>query len=233
MAMIVIGWFLALAWRRDHTERAGVVVRPAPADAGQLDADRVRVPRVEAIRKGLLGQPDMQIEGNGSYGSSLGGSRTGRHRLGEVPRPWVLSVSMWWYRGLMLAWALWLAWSLIRWVPWAWQSFGAGGLWRPVTPTPRPSEPGRRRRRMNGPHSGRAMNRSAQFGGRWWSTQSADGAGAHVVGVGGDLRRTRGDSLGDVEPSAPVRMASPSDTLPSSRGVAPITERRCRRRRRG
>ncbi len=32
----------------------------------------------------------------------------------------------------MLAWALWLALAMIRWLPWAWTSFSAGGLWRAV-----------------------------------------------------------------------------------------------------
>jgi hypothetical protein len=35
----------------------------------------------------------------------------------------------------MLAWALWLAASLLRWVSWAWTAFSAGGTWpvKPVT----------------------------------------------------------------------------------------------------
>jgi hypothetical protein len=42
----------------------------------------------------------------------------------------VLSVSIWFYRLLMLAWALWLATALIRWLKWGWDQFGAGGLWK-------------------------------------------------------------------------------------------------------
>jgi hypothetical protein len=34
------------------------------------------------------------------------------------------------YRLLMLGWALWLAASIMRWVPWAWTAFSAGGCWR-------------------------------------------------------------------------------------------------------
>jgi hypothetical protein len=130
-AMLVVGWFLALAWRRDHTEVPGWWY-----DLRQLLLIGWTVVAciclAEAIRQGLLGQPDMQIEGNGSYGSTL---KWFQDRVdGVMARPWVLSVSIWWYRGLMLAWALWLAWSLIRWVPWAWHSFGAGGLWRHAGP---------------------------------------------------------------------------------------------------
>jgi len=31
----------------------------------------------------------------------------------------------------MLAWALWLALALLRWLRWAWESLAAGGGWRP------------------------------------------------------------------------------------------------------
>lgn len=33
---------------------------------------------------------------------------------------------MWLYRGLMLAWALWLALAVLRWLGWAWSCFSAG-----------------------------------------------------------------------------------------------------------
>jgi len=45
----------------------------------------------------------------------------------------------------MLAWALWLATALLRWVRQGWQAFGTGGLWRPRPPkvatTPAPVPP--------------------------------------------------------------------------------------------
>lgn len=235
MAMIVIGWFLALAWRRDHTSAPGwwFDLRQLLLLSWTLIAC---VCLIEAIHKGLLGQPDMQIEGNGSYGSSLfwyqdrvDASEAG---LGVVPRPYVVSVSMWWYRGLMLAWALWLAWSLVRWLPWAWQSFNAGGLWRPLTPTPSPVEPYQppslsQGLRMNGPHSVSGLNRSPN---------SVVGSVVGSVGGSGQAHTSSaseaiyspnsGHSLSDVEPIAPVRMASPSDTLPSTEVVAPITVER-------
>jgi hypothetical protein len=30
----------------------------------------------------------------------------------------------------MLAWALWLSFALLRWLPWAWRSFSNDGFWR-------------------------------------------------------------------------------------------------------
>ncbi len=52
----------------------------------------------EAIRFCLLGQPDMQIEGNGLYASHLVWYQDRIDnvdgQVGLLPRPWVLSVSM-------------------------------------------------------------------------------------------------------------------------------------------
>ena len=60
-----------------------------------------------SIYKGLLGDPEMQVRGNGS---SLDDLRWFQDRSeGSLPTPWVLSVPILVYRGLMLAWALWTA----------------------------------------------------------------------------------------------------------------------------
>jgi hypothetical protein len=37
---------------------------------------------------------------------------------------------MWIYKTLILAWALWLSFALLRWLPWVWQCFSSQGLWR-------------------------------------------------------------------------------------------------------
>jgi len=82
-----------------------------------------------AIQQGLLGSPDMQIAGNGS---SQGQLRWYADRTAaELPRAWVFSAPLMVYRLAMLAWAVWAAVALVsRWLPWGWESFGEGGLWR-------------------------------------------------------------------------------------------------------
>ena len=81
-----------------------------------------------SIENGLLGLPEMQIAGNGSAASML---RWYLDRAGAtLPRPWVLSVPLMVYRLAMLAWALWLAQALLRWLRWGWDCFSGGGLWR-------------------------------------------------------------------------------------------------------
>ncbi|MDR3418626.1 MAG: hypothetical protein P4L83_20840, partial [Nevskia sp.] len=136
-AAVVVGWFAALAWRgrngntltarRFKLTQAGLVLLTALVLALLFDA----------IAAGLLGQPEMQIAGNGSYGHSL---HWYQDRCGNsLPQAWVLSTPLWVYRLLMLLWALWLANALLGWLRWAWLQFTAGGLWqRPVAAGPHP-----------------------------------------------------------------------------------------------
>ena len=73
------------------------------------------------VGAGLLGHPDMFIVGNGSSRLYL---RWFEPRSGpQLPTPIVVSVSVWYYRLLMLFWALWLAASLLRWLNRGWQQF--------------------------------------------------------------------------------------------------------------
>ena len=85
---------------------------------------------VAAIPNGLLGSPDMRVVGAGSHGGLL---EWFHDRVDQaLPRPVVISVSIWFYKAAMLAWALWLSFALTRWVRWAWDAFGANGLWQPT-----------------------------------------------------------------------------------------------------
>jgi hypothetical protein len=81
-----------------------------------------------AVQGGLLGQPDMQVVGNQSSYNRLNWYLD-RADV-ELHGVWVLSLPILVYRGLMLAWALWLAWSLLVWLKWGWNAFGQGELWR-------------------------------------------------------------------------------------------------------
>jgi hypothetical protein len=87
---------------------------------------------IGAIPVGLLGRPDMQIVSPVSYGElAWFADRT----ASATPSAGVISLSIWFYRAAMLAWALWLSLALLRWLPWAWAAFSHGGAWRS---TPRP-----------------------------------------------------------------------------------------------
>jgi hypothetical protein len=82
------------------------------------------------IQQGLLGIPEMQITGYGSNAYQLNWYQDRVHDM--LPQALVVSVPLMVYRLLMLAWALWLAFSLLKWLKWAWQCFSSDGLWRSV-----------------------------------------------------------------------------------------------------
>lgn len=81
-----------------------------------------------SVPSGLLGAPDMHVVGNGSSGHHL--RWFADRAAGPLPGASALSLPLWAYKALILAWALWLSFALLRWLPWAWRAFSAGGLWR-------------------------------------------------------------------------------------------------------
>ena len=90
------------------------------------------------IPHGLLGAPDMSVRGYESAGRALTwfADRTDS----ALPQASVWSLPMWVYKALILAWALWLSFALLRWLPWVWTCFSEGGLWRPGEPKPKAAE---------------------------------------------------------------------------------------------
>jgi hypothetical protein len=81
-----------------------------------------------AVKRGLLGLPEMQISGGGSTSQIL---RWYQDRSdAQLPHASVLSVPLGIYRLAMLAWALWLARALVGWLRWAWDCMASGGLWK-------------------------------------------------------------------------------------------------------
>lgn len=80
-----------------------------------------------AVSNGLLGNPDMQIAGNGSTRSQLNWYQD---RLeSALPQAWIISLPVLVYRILMLAWSMWMAFALINWLKWGWGCFSKDRLW--------------------------------------------------------------------------------------------------------
>ena len=143
-ALAVIGWLFFLAWRG----RASFLSLP-PWGYNFLQILLILLTAaalavfVAVVAEGLLGNPEMFIVGNGSSRTLLRWYQARSDAI--LPRPACISVSIWWYRLLMLGWALWLAASLIRWLRWAWQQFSSGGCFRrmgkkALTPPPVPTQ---------------------------------------------------------------------------------------------
>jgi hypothetical protein len=87
---------------------------------------------VLAIPAGLLGSPDMHIAGSaGSYGQL---AWLADRSSGALPTASAISLPMWCYKALMLAFALWLAWALIGWIKLAWKALITGTGWMRLRP---------------------------------------------------------------------------------------------------
>ena len=126
-ALVVVVWLLALGLRRTRPElaRTWFNLRQV-AIAGWTVVALITL--VVAVAQGLLGTPEMQIAGNSSSHDLL---RWYTDRsTAQLPRPWVITVSIWWYRGAMALWAMWLALALLNWLRWGYGCFSSGGLWR-------------------------------------------------------------------------------------------------------
>lgn len=80
-----------------------------------------------AIEHGLLGVPEMHVIGNGSWAYELNWYQDRSDSV--LPSAWILSVPLYVYRLLMLAWAIWLAFALLQWLRWGWRCFSYKGLW--------------------------------------------------------------------------------------------------------
>jgi hypothetical protein len=143
LALIVVGWLFFLAWRGSDS-----FLRLPPWVHNLLQIFLVFLTLgtlgifIAIVYAGLLGNPEMFISGNSSIRTML---RWYEARCaGTLPQPACYSVSIWWYRLLMLLWALWLSAALIRWLRWGWLQFSTGACFRrkpPSAPPPLPSPP--------------------------------------------------------------------------------------------
>jgi hypothetical protein len=139
VAAMVAGWLLALGWRKHKPD-----LSPAWFNLRQIVIAcwtlAALIGLVVSIKEGLAGAPDMQIAGNGSTQYEL--RWFADHTKSLLPSGHVLSAPMWTYRVAMLAWALWLAYALLRWLRFGWASFADGGMWKHLPkPPPKPPKP--------------------------------------------------------------------------------------------
>jgi hypothetical protein len=130
IAMFVVLWLLALGMRKKTPFADNRFV----FDLIQLGLAALTLVAMSsliyAIQHGLLGNPDMQIRGNGSSSTIL---RWYQDRAeAALPQGWVFSVPLKAYRAAMLAWALWIASALLNWLKWGWTCFSEHTLWQPL-----------------------------------------------------------------------------------------------------
>lgn len=82
-----------------------------------------------AVYEGLVGSPDMDVSGAGSYGTHL--VWFSDRSNGTFAPAWCLNLTIWIWRGFMLAWALWLSRALLGWLKWAWTALTRDKFWAP------------------------------------------------------------------------------------------------------
>jgi hypothetical protein len=137
LALVVVFWLFALGGRKQFSAHT----RSAVFNLTQISLVFFTVFALcslfFAVQSGLMGNPEMRVAGNGSHNSLL---RWYQDRTGPVlPQGWMFSLPLFVYRLAMLAWALWLAFALIRWLRWGWECFSTHGLWRKLEPRVRPA----------------------------------------------------------------------------------------------
>ena len=130
VAVIVASWFFLLAFRGAYMPS-----RPVLYNLVQLTLVGCTLVflgcLVGVVYSGLVVQPDMAVAGLDSTNERLVwyADRTGA----ELPQPGVWSAPLWVWRLVMLSWALWLAFALLRWLRWGVGCFSAGGALRRMT----------------------------------------------------------------------------------------------------
>ncbi len=125
---VVVAWLLACGARQKwHGETVWWRFNLAQvAIAGATIVALLAI--VVSLPAGLLGTPDMHVTGNNSFGNMLNWFADSSESVLPTAQAW--SVPMWVYKTLILAWALWLSFALLRWLPWVWQCFSSEGYWR-------------------------------------------------------------------------------------------------------
>jgi len=164
-ALIVVLWFFAMEHRKTRPDLHAAVfdIRQLALVGYTLVA---LVCLYAAVHVGLLMRPEMQIVSMDGSASHL---TWYTDRIdGTLPRPWAVSLPMWTWRVLMLLWAMWLAFRLIRWAKWGWGCFSEGGLWK--NPPRKPAPPS--------PNATQAVPVNAPTGPKGSASGTADSAGS-------------------------------------------------------
>ncbi|TCI06918.1 hypothetical protein EZM97_30305 [Dyella soli] len=130
---LVVAWLILLGLRARHvlSERYGTWFNVLQVALAGVTLVAIIV-LITAVPKGLLGMPDMHVEGNHSAVPTL--NWFADQADSALPQGGVFSVSLWVYKIAMLAWALWLANALIGWVRWGFDAWSHGGYWRKRKP---------------------------------------------------------------------------------------------------
>ncbi|MFI4937989.1 MAG: hypothetical protein ACHQJ6_05715 [Candidatus Berkiellales bacterium] len=130
-AIFVVAWFIVMQSRKNFSLSISTSLFQWMQIGIVLLTIAFIVSLFTSIADGLLGLPQMQLQGAYITLTDKFDFRWYQDLTANLlPRAWVLSLPMYIYRILMLLWALWLAFSLVRWLRWGWNCFSVEGYWR-------------------------------------------------------------------------------------------------------
>ncbi|MDO9041689.1 MAG: hypothetical protein Q7U64_04995 [Desulfocapsaceae bacterium] len=125
--LLVVGWLIALHFRETlQPDKGKSAFNLIQTGLGALTLMALMA-LVWAISRGLLGHPDMNIIGNGSNSTILRWYQDVSTQ--HLPQAWLVSIPMFAYRLAMLAWALWISFTLLGLLKWGWKIASEPMLW--------------------------------------------------------------------------------------------------------
>jgi len=127
--LIVLLWFVMMVRRKMVTELSPFIFNSMQVGLVLFTLATLSV-FIYTIQSGLLGFPDMHIMGNASSVYQLNWYQD--RSSPQLAQAGLISLPIYWYRILMLLWALWLAFTSVRWAIWAWQNFSHEGYWKKI-----------------------------------------------------------------------------------------------------
>ncbi|MGX5200797.1 hypothetical protein [Aliikangiella sp. IMCC44632] len=123
-ALAFVGaWLLSTQWRRQIPDYKQSLLQNWMVIASSVIAVFTLI---AAVPSGLLQSPNMGVTGNGSSRYMMQWFMD--HGEGALGLFNVISVPLWIYKGLMLVWATWLSFCLIKWISWIWQDLADAKL---------------------------------------------------------------------------------------------------------
>jgi hypothetical protein len=129
---VVVAWLVALDQRARLDVQRCETMRALYFNLMQLGLALLTIATlsllVDTISSGLLSSPDMTIRGNGSGGQTL--NWFADRGDGALPTTTVISLPLWVYRSAMLAWAIWLAYTVFQWLNRGFRAWLKNGYWK-------------------------------------------------------------------------------------------------------
>ncbi|AVP98514.1 hypothetical protein C7S18_15555 [Ahniella affigens] len=127
---VFAAWLYAIDWRK-RLQPAGWFWKFDLIQLGLLMLTLFAVIALfAALNTGLIGQPDLHVISRGYGANDLKWFADLSDTL--LPQGYAWTLPIWLYRTLMLAWALWMSWSLVRWGKAAMAAFLHEGAWQPM-----------------------------------------------------------------------------------------------------